>query len=152
MRVFVHSFLAKFLDHEGILTMRLAQPSEEIAGRCQHRGAEALCDHVREAFVGALADDGADPADVVLRLAGATLPLTERCASAEGYYQWMVCTLGGHIEKQVSDLGSADPLRVPSVVLGDGPRKRRMNEDLKRAVVQWSRQRCARNAPRQWGR
>lgn len=135
MRVLAHVFLSKFVDHGGILAMGVAQPSEEIAQRCQHRGADPLCHHLRNAISGAMGAVGVDPAEVALRLAGAILPLTERCAAAEGYYHRMVCALSGHIEKQASDLGSADPLVVPCVVLGDGPRKRRMDEDLKRAVV-----------------
>jgi hypothetical protein len=94
-----------------------------------------LCEHMQKGFADALAEDS-DLLALLIRCLDLCFSSSARCPVASEWYKHVLSMVASFIDEQAPECCEEDALRASHVVIEGNARKRRLDQDLRHAIVQ----------------
>lgn len=121
------------IDEGALLGLGLHAIEDEVIALCHSHHDGKMCDHIVGALGSALSeDDGCN--QVLLSVLCSMGASSERCPTVAHCYKEAILKTAALIDIAVDSAANSDPLAAPAAVMQASLRKRRIDEDFRRAV------------------
>lgn len=121
------------IDEGSLLRLGLHVVADEVVQLCHSHQGGQVCDHIVGALGVAMSkDDGCD--QVLLAVLSSMSTSSEHCLAVAHCFKEAILRTAALLDPADDSAATSDPLATPAVVMHASARKRRIDEDFRRAV------------------